>query len=116
MKKLISYILIISLCLSLSGCYTKKDVETAYYNGFHAAADEYEPLIDSLEYEIADYKSDLGSSSSRSSSTTNGNIVYVTKSGDKYHRRNCSYLKSSYPMHKNEAIEKGYSRCSLCNP
>lgn len=57
MKKLISYILIISLCLSLSGCYTKKDVETAYYNGFHAAADEYESLIDSLEDEIADYKS-----------------------------------------------------------
>lgn len=46
-----------------------------------------------------------------------GNIVYVADSGTKYHRSDCSYLKKS----KNEisledAISRGYTPCSRCNP
>ena len=43
-------------------------------------------------------------------------IVYVTDSGTKYHRSWCSYLKSSNPITKEEAIEEGYFPCSRCNP
>lgn len=44
-------------------------------------------------------------------------IVYVTKTGSKYHRGNCSYLKKSkIPMSKADAIASGYGPCSRCRP
>lgn len=46
----------------------------------------------------------------------NGNIiVYVTKTGEKYHRDGCTYLKSKIPISLEKA-SKGYGRCSRCNP
>lgn len=44
-------------------------------------------------------------------------VVYITKSGKKYHRAGCRYLKSSQiKISKEEAIKKGYTPCSVCNP
>lgn len=44
-------------------------------------------------------------------------IVYVTRTGSKYHTADCSYLRySSIPMKKSEALAEGYSACSRCNP
>ena len=43
-------------------------------------------------------------------------IVYITETGSKYHKSYCSYLKSKKPITKKEAINKGYSACSRCNP
>jgi|GEM_PF-2789865 biotin synthase-like enzyme len=44
-------------------------------------------------------------------------IVYVTRTGSKYHSSYCSYLRySSIPMKKSEAIAEGYTPCSRCNP
>lgn len=44
-------------------------------------------------------------------------VVYITKSGKKYHRAGCKYLKSSQiKINKKEAIKKGYTPCSICNP
>lgn len=43
-------------------------------------------------------------------------IVYVTKTGDHYHRSGCDYLrKSRIPMPIDEA-EKRYLPCSKCRP
>ena len=43
--------------------------------------------------------------------------VYVTVSGTKYHRADCSFLRSSkIVMSLDEAKEKGYTACSRCNP
>ncbi len=43
-------------------------------------------------------------------------IVYVTKTGSKYHSAGCRYLaKSSIPMPLSEAVKR-YSPCSVCNP
>ncbi len=43
--------------------------------------------------------------------------VYITATGEKYHRGNCSYLSSSkIPINLLEAIRKGYTPCSRCNP
>lgn len=47
---------------------------------------------------------------------TTEEIVYITNTGSKYHRSWCSYLKSSNPITKEQAIEKGYTPCSRCNP
>lgn len=42
-------------------------------------------------------------------------IVYVTKSGTKYHKENCSYLKSSkIPVSLEQAIMEGLTPCSRC--
>lgn len=43
-------------------------------------------------------------------------IVYVTRTGSKYHRAGCRYLrKSSIPMSLEDA-KRRYSPCSVCNP
>jgi len=44
-------------------------------------------------------------------------IVYVTQSGNKYHRDGCSHLrKSKIPIDLKDAIRRGYEPCSRCNP
>jgi micrococcal nuclease len=43
--------------------------------------------------------------------------VYITKSGKKYHRAGCSYVKKSrIPIKLKDAVAKGYTPCSKCNP
>jgi hypothetical protein len=44
-------------------------------------------------------------------------IVYVTRTGAKYHLDGCQYLRrSQYEMSKREAVNQGYTACSRCNP
>lgn len=43
-------------------------------------------------------------------------IVYVTNTGEKYHKYSCSYLKSVNAITLAEAIDKGYTPCSRCKP
>ncbi|MFA6185917.1 MAG: thermonuclease family protein [Phycisphaerae bacterium] len=46
---------------------------------------------------------------------TEKDIVYVTKTGTKYHRSGCSFLsKSSTPIKLEDAKAKGYTPCSKC--
>jgi len=44
-------------------------------------------------------------------------IVYITKTGTSYHRVNCSTLRQSkIEITLGDAIKKGLTRCSRCNP
>jgi micrococcal nuclease len=44
-------------------------------------------------------------------------IVYITRTGNKYHRLGCRYLrKSCIPISLEEAKARGYTPCSVCNP
>ena len=46
-----------------------------------------------------------------------GQTVYTTKTGEKYHKSNCRYLKYSkkeYTLEK--ALALGFSACSVCKP
>lgn len=43
-------------------------------------------------------------------------VVYVTRTGECYHRKNCSYLKSRIETTLEEAVADGYRRCSRCTP
>lgn len=81
----------------------------------------------SLNNEIAklkDNKQTTSSATTTSSSkttittdNTNSTIVYVTKTGDKYHRGSCSYLRQSRIQKTlSEAKSQGYTPCSICNP
>lgn len=43
-------------------------------------------------------------------------IVYITKSGDKYHNENCKYLRTSkISISLSDAIARGYTPCSECS-
>jgi len=42
--------------------------------------------------------------------------VYVTRTGSKYHRDGCTYLKSRIPISLRSAKARGYTPCSRCNP
>jgi len=44
-------------------------------------------------------------------------IVYITKTGKKYHRLGCRYLsKSCIPISLTEAKRRGYTACKVCKP
>lgn len=45
-----------------------------------------------------------------------GGTVYITKSGSKYHKANCSYLESKIAIEMSDAIAQGYTPCSRCKP
>jgi hypothetical protein len=47
----------------------------------------------------------------------NNYTVYITETGEKYHRDGCQYLsKSKIDITKQDAINGGYTPCSKCNP
>lgn len=44
-------------------------------------------------------------------------IVYITRTGKKYHTGDCRYLsKSKIPITLKKAIQRGYTPCSVCSP
>jgi hypothetical protein len=46
-----------------------------------------------------------------------GQTVYTTKTGEKYHKGTCRYLKySKKELTIDKAITLGYSACSVCKP
>lgn len=48
---------------------------------------------------------------------TKAQQVYITKSGEKYHRSTCQYLKSSkIAIELDKALDLGYSSCKVCRP
>jgi endonuclease YncB( thermonuclease family) len=55
--------------------------------------------------------------SSKSKKESKGETVYITKTGKKYHRASCQYLrKSKIPRSKKDAKAQGYGSCSRCKP
>ena len=49
--------------------------------------------------------------------STEGQNVYVTRTGKKYHRITCKYLRTSIrELNLSGAIEGGYTPCSVCRP
>lgn len=62
------------------------------------------------------YSIDL-SNAPTSSTITNSEIVYITDTGDKYHRDGCRYLRESkHEISRNNAVSQGYTPCSVCKP
>lgn len=51
------------------------------------------------------------------SNSTGGNIVFITKTGKKYHSPFCRYLKdSAIDISIEDAESQGYEPCSRCTP
>lgn len=48
---------------------------------------------------------------------TKESVVYVTKTGKKYHKAGCSSLsKSKIEISREDAIDGGYEACGKCKP
>ncbi|MFC6100311.1 hypothetical protein [Olivibacter domesticus] len=44
-------------------------------------------------------------------------VVYITRTGEKYHQSGCRYLsKSKIEVSKKEAVKNGYAACKVCKP
>lgn len=44
-------------------------------------------------------------------------IVYITRSGKKYHSEGCRFLRrSKTPVKLKDAVNSGYTPCSICKP
>jgi hypothetical protein len=55
--------------------------------------------------------------SKKKSSKDSNPIVYVTRTGHKYHRDGCRYLRQSkIKITLKDAKEQGYTPCSICDP
>jgi hypothetical protein len=65
-------------------------------------------------------RTSAGSSSSAPTASTAGiadTRVYVTETGECYHRGDCQYLShSKIPISLKEAKARGYRPCSVCEP
>lgn len=56
-----------------------------------------------------------GGSSSSASSDTQSVTVYITRTGEKYHRSGCQYLRQSkISISLSDARARGYTACSRC--
>lgn len=56
-------------------------------------------------------------SANKVNAVTNGTTVHITKTGEKYHRSGCRYLRQSdITVSLNEAKSRGLTPCSVCNP
>ena len=57
------------------------------------------------------------STAAQASDDYNGDrTVYVTATGECYHRRSCSYARAGEAITLQEAVDAGYRRCSRCRP
>jgi micrococcal nuclease len=95
-------------CRYLSKSKIPIALKEAVQRGFTACSVCNPPLLKFLEKEIEKPKAADDSSNI---------IVYITKTGSKYHQGNCSYLsKSKIPISLKDAVARGYMPCSRCNP
>ena len=113
---------------------TYQDLENQYNDlnaGYSDINSKYEALQaenESLQIQVQGYAeqiSNINASTITSQSDDNNTSlvetdsyeVYITKTGSKYHRGSCSYLKQSkIGITKSDAIAQGYTACSRCNP
>ena len=74
---------------------------------------------DSAGYKLYGAYSSIKSVTVKKASTksNSGRTVYITRTGSKYHRNGCRYLRQSkIPISKSAAQRQGYSPCKVCRP
>lgn len=104
---------------SIGEQHGKEEASKESYNeGYEAGKkDGYNSGYSAGQSSVQSYSAPTSSETTNSASViTDSYTVYVTKTGSKYHRAGCSYLrKSNMAMDLSEA-RKYYTPCSRCNP
>ena len=102
------------LCGTTENTYYKdKSIKTGtkYYYKVRAVSDgEYDDSA------LSKWKSGkVSKSNSNSAKSSAGKVVYITKTGEKYHVYGCRYLKKScIEISLSSAKNQGYTACSVC--
>ena len=109
MKRTSCIALVLSVLLLFSGCGNSKEEH-------NAVSDKSYEGVQSIKYESKD-DTEIDADPEVDESIECEDPVYITVTGEKYHRSNCSYLKKSkIEKSRSEAIEAGYTACSRCDP
>ena len=90
--------------------------DSGYKKGYHAGFSAGQNSIKDL-YAAKELAKELSSNASKSLSSSSSSVttyVYITNTGSKSHKANCSYLKSSNKISLNDAKAWGYEPCSRC--
>ena len=82
----------------------KKSTDESYEEGYQDG------------YAVAQEEAKTTKKPSQSGTVQSYTYVYVTKSGEKYHRGTCRYAENAEAITLSDAIDKGYTPCSVCNP
>lgn len=111
------------LLFIFAGLFTISLVETIYlWSSYHAHAQTY------YEAGYNDGKAAVGISSNSNYNIQErlermredgikNTVVYVSDQGEKYHEKGCRYLRDGdSSLRLEEAVDKGYTPCSVCNP
>lgn len=111
-KKIIITAILFCLTFAVASCVVTYNI--SYKHGYDTGnADGY-----NKGYNIGYNKGyDKGYEDNRPRGSDGSPIVYVTKSGTKYHKEKCDYLaNSSVEISREQAENKGYTPCSKCRP
>lgn len=99
--------------------WTEENTASAIENGISSDSELFSEESSLQETEELPVKPSVTSKpqTAKSSLSYDGATVYVTKSGTKYHRPDCSSLaKSKIEMLYEVAMGKGYEPCGKCKP
>ena len=86
----------------------QKGYEDGYDEGYSVASEKYEAQIETV------YKESYMDGYYNRVNSNVSDTVYVTDTGTKYHKPNCSYLKSKRAVTLSDALALGYDACSRC--
>lgn len=109
-------------CRYLSQSKIAVDLEEAVKSGYSpcsVCSPGTKPKANSREEKLGAYqtKDTIIKNAGVKQNVVSGQTVYITKSGTKYHRSGCTYLKSSsIPISLEDAKNIGYGACSVCKP
>lgn len=96
------------------------DVATAaqsYAGGYTATSYDDHDLDDAGSTSYDDYDLDDSDDTSSYYAADDDVIVYITDTGERYHRFTCRSLRySCYETPLSDAIDAGYTPCRVCHP
>ena len=89
--------------------------EDGYWDGYHEGYEAWYDEAKADESHQSGSLTSLGNSSSSQQTSPQSQTVYITNTGEKYHRLGCQYLRQScISISLNDAKRQGYTACSRC--
>lgn len=134
------FLLALALVLMVvaGGCTSDEDILAAYEKGYDSALSKISALesklmakkvenaelqqqLDAVEEDPVETESEPASAPATQTTTSSSDYstvtVYVTDTGEKYHRSGCQYLShSKHEIYLSQAQSAGYTACSRCHP
>ena len=112
MKKIFIFILSLCMIFSLFACGGEPSIETEPVEIIATIAESAETLPEAEPIHPEGYTFPKEVKEETIPEETIDPTVYVTKSGEKYHRESCQW--GDIPMLLSEAIAAGYTSCDKC--